>query len=116
VVESRPQDALPEIGRVQNDGLRSFLYATAYYALGQQKQSDAALQELITKHGAHDAFDIAMVYAFRNQRDEAFEWLEQAYARRDGDVCATNLEPMLMNLHSDPRYAAFLKKIHLPAT
>jgi hypothetical protein len=28
---------------------------------------------------------------------------------------ATNVEPLLNSLHKDPRYAAFLKKIHLPA-
>ena len=115
VMQGRPQDALPEIERVQSDSLRAYLYAVTYYALGQKKQSDAALKELISKYGTRAAFQIAMVYAFRNQRDEGFEWLDRAYAQGEGDVSATNLEPMLKNLHGDPRFAAFLKKLNLPA-
>jgi hypothetical protein len=37
--------------------------------------SDAALTESIAKCHADDAHQIAQVYAFRNQSDEAFEWL-----------------------------------------
>lgn len=114
VMQGRPRDALPEVARVRSDGQRTWLYAVTYYALGQKKQSDAALNELIAKYSARDAFLIATVYAFRNQRDEAFEWLDRAYAQRDGGLDLTNLEPMLKNLHGDPRYSAFLKKVHLP--
>ena len=64
---------------------------------------------------ATNAYEIAQVYAFRNQPDEAFEWLERAYAQRDGGLPLTNIDPLLKNLRSDPRYAAFLKKIRLPA-
>ena len=51
---------------------------------------------------------------FETQRDEAFEWLDRAYAQHEGNVASTNLDPMLKNLRSDPRYAAFLKKQNLP--
>jgi hypothetical protein len=46
---------------------------------------------------------------------EAFERLDRAYARREANVAQTNLEPMLKNLHADPRFADFLKKLNLPA-
>jgi serine/threonine-protein kinase len=90
-----------------------WLYAITYHALGQEKQSDAALQELIAKYGLREAFEVAMVYAIRNQREEAFAWLDRAYAQRDSNVVYTNLLPELKNLHSDARFAAFLKKAHL---
>jgi len=51
---------------------------------------------------------------FRNQSDEAFEWLDRAYAQRDGGRIGTKVEPLLKRLHKDPRYAAFLKKLNLP--
>src|SRR2546427_349197 len=82
-LQGRPQDALPEIELVRYDPYRAILYAIAYYALGRKKESDAALSELVTKYHAGAAYQIAEVYAFRNQPDEAFEWLERAYARRD---------------------------------
>jgi hypothetical protein len=30
-----------------------------------------------------------------NQTDEAFEWLERAYAKRDDGLIATKIEPLL---------------------
>jgi tetratricopeptide (TPR) repeat protein len=44
-------------------------------ALGRKKEADAALRELVTKYHAGAAYQIAEVYAFRNQSDEAFECL-----------------------------------------
>jgi tetratricopeptide (TPR) repeat protein len=115
IMQGRPQDALPEIERVRADSLRGILYAIAYYALGRMKESDAALSELIAKYHASDAYSIAETYAFRNQSDEAFEWLDRAYAQRDGGLIATKVDPLFKSLHKDQRYAAFLKKLKLPA-
>ena len=114
VMQGRPQDALPQIALVRYDPIRVQLYAIAYHALGREKDSDAALSELITKYHATGANEIAQVDAFRNQPDEAFEWLERAYAQRDPGLIGTKVEPLLKNLHSDPRFAAFLKKLNLP--
>ena len=116
VMQGRPQDALAEIELVSSDVAweRAFLYSIAYYALGREKEADAALSELIAKYHAGAAYQIAVVYAFRNQSDEAFEWLDRAYAQRDDGLAETKVDPLLKSLHKDPRYAAFLKKIHLP--
>jgi tetratricopeptide (TPR) repeat protein len=114
VIQGRPQDALPEIRLVRYDSMRANLYPLAYYALGREKESDAALSELIAKYHAGSAYQIAEVYAFRKQSDEAFEWLDRAYAQRDSGLIATKVDPLLQNLHGDPRFAAFLKKLNLP--
>jgi len=114
VMQGRAQDALVEIGQERAEFLRLQQYAIAYRALGREKESDAALSELIAKYHTSVAFEIAKVYAFRNHPDEAFEWLDRAYAQHDGGLPLTNEEPLLKSLHNDPRYAAFLKKIHLP--
>jgi TolB-like protein/DNA-binding winged helix-turn-helix (wHTH) protein/cytochrome c-type biogenesis protein CcmH/NrfG len=114
VLQGRPQDALAEIERGRVTFFRLQRYAIAYHALGREKESDTALSELIKKYDKVAAFQIAEVYAFRNQSDEAFEWLDRAYAQRDGGVLQTKVDPLLKNLHSDPRYTAFLKKLNLP--
>jgi TolB-like protein/DNA-binding winged helix-turn-helix (wHTH) protein/TPR repeat protein len=110
----RPQDALSEIELVRYDLVRASLYPLAYYALGREKESDTALSELITKYHASSAYQIAEAYAFRNQSDEAFEWLERAYAQRDSGLIETKVDPLLKSLHNDPRYAALLKKLNFP--
>ena len=114
VMQGRPQDALPEIERVGYDPIRTFLYAIAYHALGRKKDSDAAMSELIAKYQAIDPYLIAEVYAFRNQSDEAFEWLDRAYASHDDGLIRTKVDPLLKSLHNDPRFAALLKKLKLP--
>jgi TolB-like protein/DNA-binding winged helix-turn-helix (wHTH) protein len=114
VMQGRPQDALPEIELVRYPSQRAFLYPIVDYALGRKKESDAALSELIAKYHEGGAYQIAEVYAFRNQSDEAFEWLDRAYAQRDSGLIGTKVDPLLKSLHSDPRFAAFLKKLNLP--
>jgi tetratricopeptide (TPR) repeat protein len=114
LLQGRPQDALPEIEHVHNATHRAWMYALTYYALGRKKESDAALSELITKYHASNAFEIATIYAFRNQTDEAFEWLDRGYAQRDPSMMTTKVEPLLNSLHDDPRFAALLKKLNLP--
>src|SRR5882762_6179217 len=114
VMQGRPQDALPEIELVRQPFLRAFLYAIAYHALDREKESDTALRELVAKYHEGGGYQIAQVYAFRNQSDEAFEWLDRAYAQRDSGLIGTKVDPLLKSLRKDPRYAAFLKKLNLP--
>jgi TolB-like protein/DNA-binding winged helix-turn-helix (wHTH) protein/Flp pilus assembly protein TadD len=113
ILQGRPQDALPEIDRVRLDSTRVSLYAIAYYALGRKKESDPTLSELIRKYQAGNDYLIAKVYAFRNQSDEAFKWLDRAYATNDSGLIDVKVDPLLKNLHSDSRYAAFLKRLNL---
>jgi hypothetical protein len=112
-MQGRSQDALPETELARGDPFRAFLYPIVYHALGRKKESDAALSELVTKYHASGAYQIAHVYAFRNQSDEAFEWLDRAYAQRDSGLIFTKVDPLLKSLHNDPRYAALLKKLNL---
>jgi TolB-like protein/DNA-binding winged helix-turn-helix (wHTH) protein len=114
IMQGRLQDALPEIERVRPDSLRADMYAVVYYALGRKEESDDALQELVVKYHASGAYQIAEVYGFRNQSDEAFEWLDRAYTQHDGGLIETKVDPLLKNLRDDPRYAAFLKKLNFP--
>src|ERR1700746_1039165 len=90
VMQGRPQDALTEIERVRDEPQRAFLYAIAYYALDRKQESDAALSELITKY-QRNTYRIAEVYAFRNQFDEAFEWLGRGFVQRNPGLIETKV-------------------------
>ena len=54
-----------------------------------------------------------MVYAFRGEIDNAFDWLEQAYENRDSGIIEMLMDPLLTNLHDDPRWEPFLDKMGL---
>ncbi len=88
--------------------------AMVHFAAGRKAESDAQLAEAIRHDGASWASEIARVYAFRGERDHAFEWLDRAYDARDEDLYFIKADPLLKNLEGDPRYNAFLHKMNLP--
>jgi len=45
--------------------------------------------------------------------EQAFEWLEKAYEKRDEGLTRLKLDPRYENLRTDPRYADLLRRIHL---
>ena len=87
-----------------------------YFILEQMKKliAYAALAELIEKYQNVAAVQIAEIYAYRSDRDKAFEWLDRAYNQRDMGLCWMKGDPMLRGLEHDSRYTAFLKKMKLP--
>jgi hypothetical protein len=101
LLQGRPQDALREIERVHYAPYRAHRMRLRIYALGRKQESDAALRELMMKYHASNAFEIATIYAFRNQTDEAFEWLDRACAQHDPSMMSTKVEPLLNSLHND---------------
>ncbi len=115
LARSRPQEALVEAERETSQVFRPQARALAYHALARKQESDRALAELIVKGQVNSAFNIAEVYAFRGEADAALTWLERAYVQHDGGLTYMKGNPLLKNLERDPRYAAFLKKMRLPA-
>lgn len=64
---------------------------------------------------------IASAYALLRDRDNAFAWLEKAYAHRVSQLANLNIDPVFDSLRSDPRYDDLLRrmglpKIHIPPT
>ena len=82
---------------------------------GQKRipESDAALAELIAKFSETGAYQIAEVYGYRNDKDQAFEWLERARRQRDAGLPGLRADTLLPNLHDDLRWDAFLRKMGL---
>ena len=110
-------DASAALGRMQkvagNLGIGG--QAVAYSALGQKSQSDEMLRKLETAEGGPDKVLIAMVHAYRGERDAALRWLDLAYQEHSSDLVEIRGQPLLKNLESDPRYREFLRtKLKLP--
>ena len=93
---------------------RPFLRALVASAQGQRAASDSALADLITLYPASSAYEIATVYGFQGNRDSAFAWLDSAYAQRDQGLSKVLIDPLLVRLHGDRRYAALLTRMRLP--
>jgi predicted Zn-dependent protease len=115
VQEGKPQEALEEISHEPSEWARLSGQAIAYHALGREADSDVALAGLIARHSQDTAYQIAEIYAYRGQVNKSFEWLERAYNQSDPGIADLKTDPLLKNLHHDPRYADFLKRMHLSA-
>ena len=114
LAEGRVQDALNGFHRIESDGLGGSGVAMAEYTMGHARESQAALDRLIAARSADAAFQIAEVYAWRGDTEQAFRWLDRAYVQRDGGLTTMKTNPILAPLRSDARYKALLRKMNLP--
>jgi eukaryotic-like serine/threonine-protein kinase len=73
------------------------------------------LKRMLDRRGGATApTEVAEVYALMGDRNKAFEYLEKAYAEQDAELMACIRFPAFDVLHSDPRYAEFMRKVGLP--
>jgi TolB-like protein len=113
----RPQEALQVAEAEPDVTWRSFGRAMALDTLGRRTEADAVLAQLVRDPLASvaGAYQIALVYANRADREGAFRWLERARKGRDpGFSNYLKCDPGLAGLRSDPRYAAMLAQLKLP--
>ncbi|MFM7272536.1 MAG: hypothetical protein ACKO4A_01615, partial [Gammaproteobacteria bacterium] len=85
--------------------------AMANFALGRKAESDSALTALSTQFEISGADGVAVVHAFRGEADLAFEWLDKADKYRLPTLGAVPQDKLVSNLHTDPRWLPFLRKI-----
>jgi hypothetical protein len=75
------------------------------------RESDAALDRFVSGYADVGPGVIAEVYAYRGDRDRAFEWLERAYRQRDNELGHMKHNRLLANLRDDARWNVFLRKV-----
>ena len=112
--KGKPDSALAEMMKEKEPVNQMYGLALVYHALGKKKEADDKLAEFIKKYQVGWAYQIAEIYAYRSDKDKAFEWLERVYSQRDGGLSEMKGSPLLRNIVKDPRYAAFMKKMKLP--
>ena len=106
--------ALREARLEPNEGYRHFELALGHYARGDRPAADAALAELIAKDRDFLAYQIAEVYAWRGEKDKAFEWLQISLDDHDTGTLSLLIDPLMRGLRHDARYDGLLAKIGLP--
>ena len=113
LARGRPADALRDFRQESSPVLRLLGLTLAHHALGSRADAEAALSELVEKHASGGASQIARAYAFIGDADNAFAWLERADAERDPGLIELKAETLLRNLHGDPRWQLFLRRLGL---
>ena len=92
---------------------RLLIVSCARWAQKRVQESDAALAQLTKDFAETAAYQIAEVYAYRGDKDRAFEWLERARRQRDPGLASLRKDPLLTNIQDDPRWNAFLRTMGL---
>jgi tetratricopeptide (TPR) repeat protein len=85
---------------------------------GRREAAIRCLEELRAgaAGGRSRAIHLAFVHIGLGAHDEAFAALELAYAERSDQLPYLAVEPLFDPLRPDPRFAALLERMHLPAT
>jgi len=113
LLQNKFEEAATEAQADAGEWARLLIVSCARWAQKRVPESDAALNELIKNEAETAAFQVAEAYAYRGDKDKAFEWLERARRQRDPGLGNLLKDPLLENLRNDPRWNAFLHKMGL---
>jgi serine/threonine-protein kinase len=114
LAEGKAEAALAMVQQENSGEFRQKYLPIVLRAVGRTADADDALQALVAKSAATDAYYVAMNYAYRGDHDLTFQWLERAYEQRDQGFREIVGEPLFRNVAQDARFRAFLRKMNLP--
>ncbi len=114
LAQEKPDEALAELARETSPLWRVFGEALIYWSLHRRADADAALGRFIDEFKDTAPSQIANVYAYRGQLDDALSWLERSYELRDTGLSQLKALPEFRRFEREPRYRAFLDKMALP--
>jgi serine/threonine protein kinase/tetratricopeptide (TPR) repeat protein len=110
----RQQKLIDRDGRLPQ---RLAMLARAYLQSGQETEAYKLLDELKQMYEEHDigntALYITRAYVYLDDKDQALEWLEKAYERRDPLLIAINTWISWDPIGQDPRFKSILVKMGL---
>ena len=87
----------------------------AYARMGKTAEAEQVLVDLDrwSKRSYVPPYFFAALYAGLGKKDDAFAWLEKAYADRSMVLAQINIDPDFESLHSDARYGDLLRRMGL---
>ena len=86
----------------------------AQFELRQFKDADKSLADLIMSFQNESAYEIATVYANRNDFENTMLWLERALTQSERSLQAVKVDPQFKPFRQHPRFKALTKKMNFP--
>jgi TolB-like protein/Flp pilus assembly protein TadD len=117
IIEVRRGNALSalEAARQASPGAhRNMSIAFARQIGADRSAADSALRTFIDRDADQSAYQIAEVYALRNDAKSTFDWLDRAWKNRDAGIQYLLFDPFILRYKGDPRFASFCRKVGLP--
>jgi adenylate cyclase len=113
LLQNKFEEAATEAQSDAGEWARLLIVSCARWAQKRTTDSDVALNGLIKNEAETAAYQIAEAYAYRGDKDKAFEWLERARRQRDPGLGFLRTDPLLENLRDDSRWNTFLHTMGL---
>jgi tetratricopeptide (TPR) repeat protein len=115
VKRGHAQAALKSAQQEPDQGWQAIALAYARQIGDNRSAADASLKALIDdKNTSAPAYQIAEVYALRNDAKETFAWLDRAWSTREPALVFLLYDPFILRYKDDPRFATFCRKVGLP--
>lgn len=115
----RPMDAIHLLRTSPVDpgteGDRAIMLAIVYAQVGDRASAVKWLKRASEQSDVQNTFpyQTAVYYTSLRNYAKALDLLELAYARRDTDLLPVNVDPLLMPLHSNPRFHKLLSQMNI---
>ena len=81
------------------------------WARGDVAKSDEELDAVKREVSVLACYQIAQIYAYRQQADETFAWLAKCIEMRDPGVFNVKTDWLFKPFHTDPRWPQLMKKL-----
>jgi tetratricopeptide (TPR) repeat protein len=117
IVEVKRGDAQAALAAAQQEpsgAWQDVALALARQIGSDRSAADAAVRKLIENDTSGSAYQIAQVYALRNDAKATFEWLDHAWSNRDPGIIYLLFDPFILRYKDDPRFGALCRKAGLP--
>jgi TolB-like protein/Tfp pilus assembly protein PilF len=85
----------------------------ALFTEGKTNEANQRVQAFSDEHSSWGSSTIALMHAYADQTDQAFEWLNRAVENRDSNLSAIIRDPIMAPLLDDPRMDEVLAKMGL---
>ncbi len=115
VKEAEAEYALYDELSGQGNFARLSSAAIIQHASGDVAASERTAADFEKLFGADNPSACAEIRAMQGKPDEAFAWLDKAFAAHDPGLASINTSIWFQALRADPRWKSLLKRIGLPA-
>jgi tetratricopeptide (TPR) repeat protein len=87
-----------------------------YLQSGYRVASRKLFDEFVRRSGRSffSPYGLGAGYAFLDEKDLAFQWLEQAYQKRSPGLSLIKVDPRLDPLRTDPRFQDLQRRMNFP--
>lgn len=114
LLQDRPGEALIEMNLEGEEEWNQFGTVLALDSLGRHDEAVEATNKFIERYGEVWLYQVAVIYAYRDEADAAYDWLDRAYQERDSGMILLLADPFFANIREDPRWNALLARMGLP--